>query len=295
MESSGSRKAVGRDHSGSDDFTTGGLGTGPVSLDIECYAGGNSVSTNSPSKRVVNRPKECFPAGGPGGEGVHITSPANPDAGASAESCDAEEAPSGTVNGSCASTSSLGTVNLSRARSSSLSIAMNPPHISRQDSKSTGPKKTKQARDTMDPCETLAWTTILGGLMLLPLVVIFEGPWLATMEWQEGAKLTNFLGTVIASALGLYTYEECAFLFLNATSPVTQTIGNAMRRVFLVGISIFWFATPVTTFSVIGSMVAIAGVGLYSVLRSQVQPNQNKNGAADESGVSIELNKWHVR
>jgi drug/metabolite transporter (DMT)-like permease len=54
-------------------------------------------------------------------------------------------------------------------------------------------------------------------------------------------------------------------VILKLTSPVTQSIINTMKRIFILATSIVVFNTPISTNGIIGSIIAIIGSYLYSM------------------------------
>jgi solute carrier family 35 protein E1 len=74
----------------------------------------------------------------------------------------------------------------------------------------------------------------------------------------------------LAMLLGLggisyYAYNEVAFLALGKVNPVTHAVGNTIKRVVIIVASVVAFKTPMSTGSIIGSSIAIAGTLLYSL------------------------------
>jgi len=62
-------------------------------------------------------------------------------------------------------------------------------------------------------------------------------------------------------------YYECAFLALDAVSPVTHSIGNNLKRIVIVITSVIIFNQKMSTQSMIGSSIAIGGVLLYGQVK----------------------------
>jgi solute carrier family 35 protein E1 len=62
-------------------------------------------------------------------------------------------------------------------------------------------------------------------------------------------------------------YYECAFLALDAVSPVTLSIGNNLKRIVIVITSVIIFNQKMSTQSMIGSSIAIGGVLLYGQVK----------------------------
>ena len=57
-----------------------------------------------------------------------------------------------------------------------------------------------------------------------------------------------------------------SFLFTHTqVNPVTHAVGNTIKRVVIIVASVVAFKTPMSTGSIIGSSVAIAGTLMYSL------------------------------
>mmetsp|Transcript_24654 Transcript_24654/g.62745 ORF Transcript_24654/g.62745 Transcript_24654/m.62745 type:complete len:81 (+) Transcript_24654:3-245(+) len=69
-----------------------------------------------------------------------------------------------------------------------------------------------------------------------------------------------------------YLYNEVAFLALGRVNPVTHAVGNTIKRVILILFSVVRFGTPMTSQSIIGSSIAVAGVFAYSIAKTMFKP-----------------------
>merc|ERR1712228_828432 len=83
----------------------------------------------------------------------------------------------------------------------------------------------------------------------------------------------------LATLLGLggatyYAYNEVAFLALGKVNPVTHAVGNTIKRVVIIVASVIAFKTPMSTGSIIGSSIAIAGTLLYSLAMNAFKAKQ---------------------
>ena len=55
------------------------------------------------------------------------------------------------------------------------------------------------------------------------------------------------------------------FLLPAQVNPVTHAVGNTIKRVVIIVASVIAFKTPMSTGSIIGSSIAIAGTLMYSL------------------------------
>ena len=63
-------------------------------------------------------------------------------------------------------------------------------------------------------------------------------------------------------------YNYSSFAFLAATSPISHSIANCMRRVFVVAVSLLYFRNPVSPLAMSGTVLALAGVWLFTHVKN---------------------------
>jgi len=130
--------------------------------------------------------------------------------------------------------------------------------------------------ENMDAGNMFAIVTAISFLVVLPIALFLEGP-LLQAKWEQALQTkvyseTELLGRILASGLSFYLYNEVAMYTLDAVHPITHAVGNTIKRVILILFSVVRFGTPMTTQSVVGSSIAIAGVFAYSVAKTIFKP-----------------------
>ena len=63
----------------------------------------------------------------------------------------------------------------------------------------------------------------------------------------------------------LYLHSPSSIILQTQVNPVTHAVGNTIKRVVIIVASVVAFKTPMSTGSIIGSSVAIAGTLMYSL------------------------------
>jgi len=133
-------------------------------------------------------------------------------------------------------------------------------------------KKTmsgKQIGENMDAQNLYAVLTAMSTAILVPLCLAVEGTGFigAFKDTVAAGSFTNKSLSVLLGLGGLsyYAYNEVAFLALGKVNPVTHAVGNTIKRVVIIVASVIAFKTPMSTGSIIGSSIAIAGTLLYSL------------------------------
>jgi len=144
----------------------------------------------------------------------------------------------------------------------------------------------------LDGPNTFATLQIGATLFTIPAVIAMEG-FSALLpqthpNWKAAIGKLDHAGTLITegylwkqlilSGLMFQLYYECAFLALDAVSPVTHSIGNNLKRIVIVVTSVIIFGQKMSTQSMIGSSVAIGGVLLYGQVK-EAYSNKGKSAA----------------
>jgi solute carrier family 35 protein E1 len=133
-------------------------------------------------------------------------------------------------------------------------------------------KKTmsgKKIGENLDAQNLYAVLTAMSTLVLIPLMLAIEGTGFMG-AFNKVVEAGDFTNKSLAALLALggatyYAYNEVAFLALGKVNPVTHAVGNTIKRVVIIVASVIAFKTPMSTGSIIGSSVAIAGTLLYSL------------------------------
>merc|ERR1712125_237228 len=133
-------------------------------------------------------------------------------------------------------------------------------------------KKTmsgKKIGENLDAQNLYAVLTAMSTIILIPFMLGIEG--LGFFKgFSDVVASGEYTKKALVALLGLggasyYAYNEVAFLALGKVNPVTHAVGNTIKRVVIIAASVVAFKTPMSTGSIIGSSIAIAGTLLYSL------------------------------
>jgi len=133
-------------------------------------------------------------------------------------------------------------------------------------------KKTmsgKKIGENLDAQNLYAVLTAMSTLILIPMALAIEGTSFFK-AFGDVVKAGTYTKKALITLLGLggatyYAYNEVAFQALGRVNPVTHAVGNTIKRVVIIVASVIAFKTPMSTGSIIGSSIAIAGTLLYSL------------------------------
>jgi solute carrier family 35 protein E1 len=144
-------------------------------------------------------------------------------------------------------------------------------------------KKTmtgKQIGENLDAQNLYAVLTAMSTCVLIPLMLAVEGTAFFpafNKVVESGAYTQKALATLVGmSGLTYYAYNEVAFLALGKVNPVTHAVGNTIKRVVIIVASVIAFKTPMSTGSVVGSSIAIAGTLMYSLAMNASKKDSKK-------------------
>jgi len=133
-------------------------------------------------------------------------------------------------------------------------------------------KKTmsgKKIGENLDAQNLYAVLTAMSTAILVPTMLAIEGTGFfpAFKALVDSGDYTTKALTLLLALGGAtyYAYNEVAFLALGKVNPVTHAVGNTIKRVVIIVASVIAFKTPMSTGSIIGSTVAIAGTLFYSL------------------------------
>lgn len=144
-------------------------------------------------------------------------------------------------------------------------------------------KKTmsgKQIGENLDAQNLYAVLTAMSTCILIPLMLGIEGTgfFKAFKDVVAAGDWTNKSLSILLALGGFayYAYNEVAFLALGKVNPVTHAVGNTIKRVVIIVASVVAFKTPMSTGSIIGSSIAIAGTLLYSLAMNASKNKKDK-------------------
>jgi solute carrier family 35, member E1 len=147
-------------------------------------------------------------------------------------------------------------------------------------------KKTmsgKKIGENMDAQNLYAVLTAMSTVILIPLMLALEGTGFIKAFGGVVAKgdfTRNSLAALLAlSGATYYAYNEVAFLALGKVNPVTHAVGNTIKRVVIIVASVIAFKTPMSTGSIVGSTIAIAGTLMYSLAMNGSKAGDSKKAS----------------
>ncbi|THG19578.1 hypothetical protein TEA_013992 [Camellia sinensis var. sinensis] len=133
---------------------------------------------------------------------------------------------------------------------------------------------SKKAMTGMDSTNVYAYISIIALLVCIPPALIIEGPQLMQHGFADAiAKvgLPKFLSDLFWIGMFYHLYNQVATNTLERVAPLTHAVGNVLKRVFVIGFSIVVFGNRISTQTGIGTVIAIVGVAIYSLIKANME------------------------
>jgi solute carrier family 35 protein E1 len=111
--------------------------------------------------------------------------------------------------------------------------------------------------------------TAMSCILLIPLMFIMEGHSILRILTECSSVEAEGLYYSITSGLLFYLYNELSFKVLDKVHPVTHALANTFKRIVIILSSIYFFKNNLTLGGGIGSILAIFGVTLYSLVTTK--------------------------
>ncbi|KAK2644430.1 hypothetical protein Ddye_019625 [Dipteronia dyeriana] len=111
-----------------------------------------------------------------------------------------------------------------------------------------------------------ACLSMMSLFILTPFAIVVEGPQMWSIGWKTALAQIgpNFIWWVAVQSVFYHLYNQVSYMSLDQISPLTFSIGNTMKRIFVIVSSIIIFRTPIQPINAIGAAIAILGTFLYS-------------------------------
>lgn len=142
-------------------------------------------------------------------------------------------------------------------------------------------KEISAGSGSLSPSDFFRVLTIISAVELLPISMALEGykvrsTWEAALK--AGVDTDSLMQNLLISGFSYYAYNEISFWILGSISPMTHAVGNTVKRVVIILASILILKSPISTFGMIGSAIAVLGTLAYStaVRHSLDRDNEKK-------------------
>ncbi|GMH21493.1 hypothetical protein Nepgr_023335 [Nepenthes gracilis] len=123
--------------------------------------------------------------------------------------------------------------------------------------------------ESLDNINLFSVITIMSFILLAPTAIFMEGvKFTPSFMRASGLNIKEVYIRSLITAVCFYTYQQVSYMILERVSPVTHSVGNCVKRVVIIVSSVTFFRTPVSLVNTLGTAIALAGVFLYSRVKS---------------------------
>jgi solute carrier family 35 protein E1 len=131
------------------------------------------------------------------------------------------------------------------------------------------PSTSKQTSATqLSPANVFRVLTIYASFIAIPFMLLLEGGVIRSTfkaAVLNGVSMPSLLANICVSSFSFYFYNEVSFWVLGDVHPITHSIGNSLKRIFVIVVSSIVLRTQHSIASVIGCTLAILGTVAYAL------------------------------
>jgi len=141
---------------------------------------------------------------------------------------------------------------------------------------------SKKAMTGMDSTNLYAYISIISLALCIPPALIIEGPALVNGGFSAAISkvgLQKFVSDLFWVGMFYHLYNQLANNTLERVAPLTHAVGNVLKRVFVIGFSIVVFGNKISTQTGIGTVIAIGGVAVYSLIKARIEEEKRAKTA----------------
>ncbi|OUS45767.1 DMT family transporter: phosphate/phosphoenolpyruvate, partial [Ostreococcus tauri] len=120
-------------------------------------------------------------------------------------------------------------------------------------------------KGAIDNINLFSVITMLSCLVALPVAIGVEGVrFTPAAIAATGANVAELSKSLLVAGFCFQMYQQISYMILSRVSPVTHSVGNCMKRVTVIVVTLIYFKNPVSPLNMAGTAMALTGVFLYS-------------------------------
>lgn len=134
-------------------------------------------------------------------------------------------------------------------------------------------------KGAIDNINLFSVITMLSCLVCLPIAVSIEGVRFTPSAMAAvGVSFQELAKRLLIAGFCFQMYQQISYMILSRVTPVTHSVGNCMKRVTVIVVTLLYFKNPVSSLNMAGTALALFGVFLYS--RVKRAEGEKKKAAA---------------
>ena len=139
-------------------------------------------------------------------------------------------------------------------------------------------------KGAIDNINLFSVITMLSCLVALPVAIGVEGVrFTPAAIAATGANVAELSKSLLVAGFCFQMYQQISYMILSRVSPVTHSVGNCMKRVTVIVVTLIYFKNPVSPLNMAGTAMALTGVFLYS--RAKRAEGDKKQASAAAAGI----------
>jgi solute carrier family 35 protein E1 len=136
-------------------------------------------------------------------------------------------------------------------------------------------------KGAIDNINLFSVITMLSCLVCLPIAMGLEGVRFTPQAMAAaGLNVGELIQRLAIAGFCFQMYQQISYMILSRVTPVTHSVGNCMKRVTVIVVTLIYFKNPVSPLNMAGTALALFGVFLYS------RAKQNEKGAKKEKAAA---------
>ena len=136
-------------------------------------------------------------------------------------------------------------------------------------------------KGAIDNINLFSVITMLSCLVCLPIAMGLEGVRFTPQAMAAaGLNVGELIQRLAIAGFCFQMYQQISYMILSRVTPVTHSVGNCMKRVTVIVVTLIYFKNPVSPLNIAGTALALFGVFLYS------RAKQNEKGAKKEKAAA---------
>jgi len=140
-------------------------------------------------------------------------------------------------------------------------------------------------KGAIDNINLFSVITMLSCLVCLPIAVSIEGVRFTPSAMAAvGVSFQELAKRLLIAGFCFQMYQQISYMILSRVTPVTHSVGNCMKRVTVIVVTLLYFKNPVSRLNMAGTALALFGVFLYS--RVKRAEGEKKKAAAAVSAAA---------
>ena len=110
-----------------------------------------------------------------------------------------------------------------------------------------------ESNQALDEVNLFACITIAATVLMVPLVAVLDGPGLLHRFNSHTLMSADALTKTVLAGVCRTADVLASYALLSRLNPVTHSVGNCVKRVVVIAVSIVFFKTPASMLNIIGS------------------------------------------